>query len=110
MQSHAIVVSDREGKIHLWSPGAEKLFGYPASEALGQSLDLIVPPKFRERHWKAFYAAMESGHSKLQDVATELPVVCRDGTTQTFPARFFFLRDGKDRAVGAMAVYSEAEA
>jgi PAS domain S-box-containing protein len=49
MQSHAVVVSDREGKIHLSSPGAESLLGYPASEALGQSLDLIVPPKFREK-------------------------------------------------------------
>ena len=109
MQSHAIVVSDREGKIHLFSPGAESLFGYRASEALGQSLDLIVPPKFRERHWAAFHNAMKTGHSKLQDVATELPVVLKDGSTKTFPARFFFLRDGKDRAVGAMAVYSAAE-
>lgn len=61
MQSHAIVISDREVRIHVWSPGAEKLFGYRASEALGQSLDLIVPPKFRERHWAAFHAARESG-------------------------------------------------
>jgi PAS domain S-box-containing protein len=106
MQSHAIVISDRAGKIHVFSPGAERLFGYRASEALGQSLDLIVPPDFRERHWKAFHAAIEAGHSKLHDAATELPVLCKDGSTKTFPARFIFLRDGTDHAVGALALYA----
>lgn len=110
MEAHALVISDREGKIHVWSPGAERLFGHRASEAVGQSLDLIVPPKFRERHWAAFHAAMKSGQPKIHDVGTQLPVLCADGSTKTFPARFLFLRDGKDRAVGAMAIYSEPEA
>jgi PAS domain S-box-containing protein len=108
MDTHAIVASDREGKIHLWSPGAEKLFGWSAAEAVGRSLDLLPEPA-RARHWKAFHAAMAAGSSRLHDAATELPVRCKDGSAKTFPARFLFLRDGKDRAVGAMALYAPPE-
>ena len=110
MESHAIVVSDREGKIHLWSPGAEALFGWSAREAVGQSLDLIVPESAREKHWAAFHAAMRAGHSRLHDAASVLPVKCKDGSTKRFPARFLFLRDGRDQAVGAAALFAPADA
>jgi hypothetical protein len=49
---------------------------------------------------------MKAGTSRLHDVKTELPVNCRDGSTRTFPARFIFLRDGNDVAVGALALYA----
>lgn len=52
---------------------------------------------------------MNAGSSRLHDAATELPVRCKDGSTKTFPERSLFLRDGKDRAVGAMALYAAAE-
>ncbi|GIX49399.1 MAG: hypothetical protein KatS3mg131_3610 [Candidatus Tectimicrobiota bacterium] len=39
----AILFADREGIIRLWNAGAEAMFGYRAEEALGQSLDLIIP-------------------------------------------------------------------
>jgi PAS domain S-box-containing protein len=100
---------NREGKIHVWSPGAEKLFGWSTGEALGRSLDLIVPESARERHWKAFHAAIAAGSSRLHDAASSLPVRCKDGSTKAFTARFLFLRDAKDRAVGAMALYAPAE-
>jgi PAS domain S-box-containing protein len=106
MKTHAMVIADSTGTIHVWSPGAEKLFGYAASEAVGQSLDLIVPASYRERHWKGFHKAIASGTSKLDGAASDLPVTCKDGTVVSFPARFIFLRDGRDRAVGAMALFA----
>ena len=45
----AILYADRDGKIRLWNAGAEAMFGYTAAEALGQSLDLIVPERQRPR-------------------------------------------------------------
>ena len=42
--SDAIIASDQDGVIHFWNQGAERIFGYAASEAVGQSLDIIVPP------------------------------------------------------------------
>jgi PAS domain S-box-containing protein len=109
MESHAIVVADATGTIHLWSPGAETLFGYTAREAVGRSLDLIVPESSRARHWDRFHAAMRTGTSRLDGSATELPVLRKDGTVVAFPARFIFLRDGRDEAVGAMALFAPRE-
>jgi PAS domain-containing protein len=50
--SDAIVVSDAEGRIVFWNPGAFRIFGFDAVEAVGQSLDLIIPEKLRARHWQ----------------------------------------------------------
>ena len=50
--SDAIVVSDAEGRIVFWNPGAARIFGFDAVEAVGQSLDLIIPEKLRARHWQ----------------------------------------------------------
>jgi PAS domain-containing protein len=61
---HAIVLSDREGLIQHWNEGAEQLFGYPAAEALGKSLDLIVPPEYRQRHWDGFRIRFSRGRQE----------------------------------------------
>src|SRR4051812_35122112 len=42
--SDAIISADSELRITSWNHGAERLFGYSASEALGQSVALIAPP------------------------------------------------------------------
>src|SRR3989337_3745715 len=47
----AIVCSDRDGIIRIWNGGAEAIFGYGAREAVGESLDIIVPQRIRDRHW-----------------------------------------------------------
>ena len=102
-----VVLADPVGRIRYWSPGAERRFGHPASAALGRSLDLIVPPEFRERHWAAFARAMESGACRLDHAAAHLPVLCADGGIRMFPARFTFLTDAHGRAAGAVATYGD---
>lgn len=57
----AIVVVDDAGAIVFWNAAATRIFGYDASEALGQSLDLIIPPRLRERHWEGFAQVMQTG-------------------------------------------------
>ena len=52
--SDAVIATDREGRITFWNPGAERIFGFTACEASGQSLDLIIPENLRARHWAAF--------------------------------------------------------
>jgi PAS domain S-box-containing protein len=52
--AHAVVATDRDGVIRLWNPGAERIFGYPSADAIGQSLDLIIPERLRQRHWEGF--------------------------------------------------------
>jgi PAS domain S-box-containing protein len=79
--AEAIIYSDREGLIRLWSVGAERIFGFPKEEALGQSLDLIIPERLRERHWTGYHKVMRTGESRY--AAGELlavPGVRKDGS------------------------------
>ena len=51
----AILVADRQGLIRYWNGGAQRMFGHTADEAVGQSLDLIIPEKLRPRHWQGYF-------------------------------------------------------
>ena len=48
--SDAIVYADDEGVIRVWNRGATRIFGFSEAEAVGRSLDLIIPENLRERH------------------------------------------------------------
>ena len=60
----AIVVADTSGAISLWNPAAERLFGFTQAEALGNSLDLIIPERLQERHWTGYRKTMASGETR----------------------------------------------
>ena len=52
--SDAIIATDREGLITFWNPGAERIFGFTSGEAIGRSLDLIVPKIYARGTGAAF--------------------------------------------------------
>ena len=62
----AVIYADDAGTIRRWNRAAADLFGYSAAEALGQSLDLIIPEHLRAAHWRGFEAAITNGVMKLQ--------------------------------------------
>jgi PAS domain S-box-containing protein len=62
--SDAVIVCDRDGAICLWSAGAERIFGFTAEQALGRSLDIIIPERLQARHWDGFRKMMASGQSR----------------------------------------------
>jgi PAS domain S-box-containing protein len=103
--THAIVVTDREGVICSWSPGAETLFGHPAAIALGQTLDLIVPEGMRARHWAGFRAAMASGAAKISGVTAPIGVLVRGGDIVQATGVLNLLRGPHGTVIGAIAVY-----
>jgi PAS domain S-box-containing protein len=103
----AIVLADTSGRITGWDAGAERMFGHAAADAVGQSLDLLVPPGYQQAHWAAFRKAMATGDCRLDGAATNLPVTCADGEVRLYPARFVFLRDARGAPAGALAVYAE---
>jgi PAS domain S-box-containing protein len=57
----ALIFADADGIIRLWNPGAEALFGFSAAEAVGHSLDLIIPEPMRKAHWDGFRQAVSRG-------------------------------------------------
>ncbi len=69
--AEAIVVTDPAGIIRLWNDGAARIFGFSAAEAMGQSLDVIIPEKLRERHWKGYFQTMATGYTRYGDKLLE---------------------------------------
>lgn len=102
----ALIRADLTGNIADWDEGAEEFFGYSRKEALGQSLDLIVPEEYRERHWAGFNKAIETGICRLDRATTNVPIRCKDGEIRPFPARFVFLDNAKGGVAGVMGVYA----
>src|SRR5512135_3309512 len=60
----AIIVADRQGLIQIWNQAAADIFGFRPDEAIGQSLDIIIPEHLRQAHWKGFEAAVAAGVTK----------------------------------------------
>lgn len=76
----ALIVSDADGLISFWNSGAERIFGFTETEALGQSLDIIVPENLRARHWEGYEHTMKTGQTKYgAGDLLSVPAICRDG-------------------------------
>ncbi|WP_275099087.1 PAS domain-containing protein [Sedimenticola hydrogenitrophicus] len=75
----AVVISDPDGAITLWNPAAERLFGYTKDEAMGQSLDLIIPEKQQKRHWDGYHKTMKSGQTRYGNDLLRVPATHKDG-------------------------------
>lgn len=77
----AVVYSDAEGVIRYWNAGAERIFGFTAPEAIGQSLDIIVPESLRARHWAGYRQTMATGVTRYAggDLLA-VPALRKDGS------------------------------
>lgn len=104
----AVVVSDPHGIITLWNGGAERVFGYPAAEAVGQSLDLIVPEKQRPRHWAGYDKTMATGETKYGDTLLKVPAVHRDGRRLSIEFSVALLRESDGKIAGIAAVIRDS--
>jgi PAS domain S-box-containing protein len=102
--AEAIVVADPSGTIILWNGAAERVFGYPAEQALGRSLDLIVPEKQRARHWAGYERVMATGATKYGDTLLKVPAMHRDGHRLSIEFSVALLRGPDDKIVGIAAV------
>jgi PAS domain S-box-containing protein len=90
----AILFSDPKGIIRLWNSGAEHIFGYSASEAIGQSLDIIIPERLRQRHWEGYFRVMETGESHYGKYdLLSVPALCKDNSQISCAFSIIMLRD-----------------
>src|SRR5215813_5520754 len=79
-ESDSIIATDREGRISFWNPGSARIFGFSAAEAIGQSLDLIIPENLRARHWSGYRRVMETGSSIYgRGDLLAVPALTKDG-------------------------------
>jgi PAS domain S-box-containing protein len=106
----AILFADREGTIRFWNAGAGAMFGYTAEEALGQSLDLIVPEKQRARHWEGWARVMASGVTKYGRDALAVPATKKDGSRISIEFNIVLLRAPTGELLGAAAMVQDVTA
>ncbi len=101
----AILYAERDGVIRLWNAAAEAIFGFTAAEAIGQSLDIIIPERLRERHWKGWDKVMETGVSRYGARETlSVPAQRKDGSTLSVDFSIQLLKDGAGKVVGSAAI------
>lgn len=107
----AIVFADADGLIQVWNAGATRLFGFSAAEAQGQSLDLIIPPGLRERHWHGFRETMRTGNTRYGDgQILAVPAVRKDGTRLSVEFTIVPFADATGRMTGIAAIMRDVTA
>ena len=75
----AMIAADPDGVIALWNPAAERIFGFSAGEALGETLDLIIPERFRHRHGEGYRQVMSSGTTRYGHDVLRVPALHKQG-------------------------------
>ncbi len=88
----AVVICDPEGTIVFWNTAATRVFGWPADQVVGASLDVIIPERLRDRHWQGYRRVMETGETSYGDRLLEVPALHRDGQTLSIAFTVSLLR------------------
>ena len=100
----AVVICDRDGVIRFWNAAAERLFGFAPTEALGSSLDLIIPERLRARHWAGFEKALANGHTRYEHDVLRVPATHKDGRALSIAFTVGLLLGPERKVTGLVAV------
>ena len=100
----ALICTNHSGAIIRWNPACTALFGYSAEEALGQSVELIIPEHLRAAHWSGFDAAMTKGATKLQGHPTLTRALHKSGRRLYVEMSFAIVKGDESKVLGAVAV------
>jgi PAS domain S-box-containing protein len=101
----AIILGDAHGIIRLWNAGAEAIFGFRAAEAIGQSMDLIIPERLRGRHWDGYRRVMATGESRYgRGDLLAVPAITKDGRNISIEFTIQMLKDGAGKILGPVAI------
>ena len=107
----AIVYAGADGVIRRWNRGATRIFGFTEAEAIGRSLDLIIPENLRSRHWEGYRATMRTGQSRYGDgQVLSVPAVRKDGARISVEFTIVPFTDGAGRMIGIAAIMRDATA
>ncbi|CAO4133671.1 MULTISPECIES: PAS domain-containing protein [Methylobacteriaceae] len=100
----AVVISDADGRIVIWNPAAERIFGFSEAEALGQSLDLITPERHRRRHWDGYAKTMRTGETRYGTSLLKVPALHKDGRALSIAFTVALLHGAAGEVTGIAAV------
>ena len=100
----AIVISNEKGEIIYWNPAAERIFGFSQSEALGSSLDLIIPERLRHRHNEGYEHSMQTGTTRYGDKLLTVPALHKSGRPLSIAFTVSMIFDESHQATAVAAV------
>jgi PAS domain S-box-containing protein len=100
----AVIVSDASGAITLWNPAAERMFGFTPEEALGKSLDLIIPERLRGRHWEGYEKTMATGQTRYGHDLLKVPAVDKAGRSMSIAFTVALLHSPQGDITGIVAI------
>ena len=106
----ALIFADEHGIIRLWNGGAEALFGFTATEAIGQRLDLIIPERLLERHWDGYRRVMATGVTQYGRTLLAVPAIRKDGARISVEFSILLLRNSQGEALGSAAMLRDVTA
>ena len=106
----AIIVADSNEKIVLWNPAATRIFGYTEAEALGNTLDLIVPERQRQKHNEGYSKSMQTGTTRYGTSLLKVPAKHKDGSTLSIAFTVGMLFDVNQKASGVVAIIRDETA
>jgi len=100
----AVIISDRDEKILFWNASAERIFGFTPDEALGKTLSIITPERFRERHSKGYFHTIQTGQTKYGHTLLRVPAVHKDGRSISIAFSVSMLFDAQKQAIAIAAI------
>ena len=105
-----IIFADEAGIIRLWNSGAEAMFGYTAAEAIGQTMEMIIPEKHRAHHNEGYARVMQTGITKYGREALAVPALRKDGTRISIEFTIVLVRSAEGGMLGAAAIVQDVTA
>ncbi|QWE24338.1 PAS domain S-box protein [Polynucleobacter sp. AP-Elch-400A-B2] len=100
----AVIISDRDENILFWNASAERIFGYSEDEALGKTLSIITPERFRERHSKGYFHTMETGKTKYGNTLLRVPAIHKDGRSISIAFSVTMIFDDHNQPMAIAAI------
>jgi len=100
----AVIISDRDENILFWNASAERIFGFTQDEALGKTLSIITPERFRERHSKGYFHTIQTGQTKYGHTLLRVPAVHKDGRSISIAFSVSMLFDEQKQAIAIAAI------
>ena len=100
----AVIISDRDENILFWNASAERIFGFTPDEALGKTLSIITPERFRERHSKGYFHTIQTGKTKYGHTLLRVPAVHKDGRSISIAFSVSMLFDEHKQAIAIAAI------
>jgi len=99
-----VIVCDAAGAIVFWNDAATRIFGFTEADAVGQSLDLIIPQRQQQRHWDGYHKTMATGETRYGSDVLRVPALHKEGKPLSiaFTVALLHAPDGQVSGIAAV--------